>query len=215
MTRRPWIALTLIAGLCLPACGDGKKAEEPKKEEEAKAEEAKKEEAKPEEEKPKEVKLELPWVRERVAGAMKSGTVLTYKLSGSDAKGKPVDDDYRCEVKRSDDKTVGTVCNTVKNPSKDKGANEVATRDWSRFSPFFAVEKPEHTLVKVEDVTVPAGDFKCVVVELKDFFGANFTVWMIADKPGIYAKVEENGRIGDDEDKTKKVFELASIEEGT
>lgn len=213
MQRSPWIALALIAGLALPvACGGDTKKEEPKAEE-AKPEEAKPEEAKPEDEGPKEVKLEFPWVREKVAGEMKSGTVLTYKLTGTDAKGKAIEDDYRCVVKKSDSKTVGTVCNTVNKPSEDKGANEVATRDWTKFSPFFAVEKPEANLVEVADVTVPAGEFKTVVVELKDFFGANFKVWMIADKPGVYAKVEEGPR--SDDDKTAKVYELASIEAGS
>ena len=213
MHRSPWIALTLLVGLSLPvACGGEAKKEEPKAEEPKAEEEAKKEEPKAEEG-PKEVKLEHPWIREKVSDEMKSGTVLTYKLSGKDAKGKDVDDDYRCVIKTSDSKTVGTVCNTVNKPSEDKGANMVATRDWTKYSPFFAVEKPTAELVEVADVTVPAGSFKAVVVDLKDFFGANYKVWMIADKPGVYARVEEGPRGPDD--KTTKVYELASIEAGS
>lgn len=215
MLRAPVIVVsTLIAGL-LVACGGEAKKEpakaEPKKEEVAKEAPKKEEEAAPK----KSDKLELPWVRERVAGAMKTGTTLTYKLSGTDAKGGAVDDDYLCQVKKSDPTSVGTVCNTVNKPSKDKGANMVATRDWSGFSPFFAVERPEHTLVRREEITVPAGTFDAVVVELKDFFGASYTVWMIADKPGVYAKVEEHARAGDDADKTAKVYELKELVEGT
>ncbi len=208
MHRSRLVALSLIAGLSLPvACGESKKTE-PKAEKAPEAEEPKKEE-KAEDPGPKEVKLDFPWLREKVAGEMKAGTVLTYALSGTDAKGKDISDDYRCEVKTSDGQSVGTVCNTVNKPSEDKGANMVATRDWTKYSPFFAVEKPTATLVEVVDVTVPAGSFKTVVVELKDFFGANYKVWMIADKPGIYAKVEEGARGPDD--KTAKVYELASI----
>ncbi len=209
MHRSPLIALILIAGLSLPvACGGDSKKAEPKAEKTPEAEEEKKEE-KAEDAAPKEVKLDFPWLREKVAAEMKPGTVLTYALSGTDAKGKDIADDYRCEVKKSDDKSVGTVCNTVNKPSEDKGANEVATRDWTKYSPFFAVEKPTATLVEVAEITVAAGSFKTVVVELKDFFGANYKVWMIADKPGIYAKVEEGARGPDD--KTSKVYELTSI----
>jgi len=211
MHRRPWIALPLLAGLAFSfACGGDKKKEEPAAEEKAPE---KKEEPKVEDEGPKEVKLEHPWMREKVAGEMKAGTVLTYALTGTDAAGKDVGDDYRCEIKSADKGTVGTVCNTVNKPSEDKGANEIATRDWTKFSPFFAVEKPTSELVEVADVTVPAGTFKAVVVELKDFFGANFKVWMIADKPGVYARVEEGPRGPDD--KTAKVYELATIEAGS
>ncbi|HFE43981.1 MAG TPA: hypothetical protein ENJ18_00615 [Nannocystis exedens] len=208
MHRRPLVALTLIAGLSLPvACGDSKKPE-PKAEKAAEEEMPTKEE-KVEKAGPVEVKLDFPWLREKVAGEMKAGTVLTYALTGTDAKGKEIADDYRCEVKTADGKSVGTVCNTVNQPSEDKGASMVATRDWTKYSPFFAVEKPKATLVEVAEITVPAGSFKTVVVELKDFFGANYKVWMIADKPGIYAKVEEGARGPDD--RTAKVYELTSI----
>lgn len=213
---RPPLFVIVSLALAVGCGGDAKPKAEPKKDE-AKAEAPKKEEPKeePKAEEPKKDVLALPWVREKVAGFMTPGTELVYKLSGSDAKGGKVDDDYKCTVKSNDTKAIGTVCNTVKKPSKDKGANMVATRDASTFSPFFAVERPEHTLVRTESVTVPAGTFDTVVVELKDFFGAHFTVWMIVDKPGIYAKVEEHARAGDDKDKTHKVYELASMTMGS
>jgi hypothetical protein len=206
--------LPIVALCALFACdGDSKpKAAEPAPVEAKKAPEPKKEEVK--EEAPKEAALALPWMREKVAETMTPGTELVYKLSGVDAKGKKVEDDYRCQVKSNDTRSIGTVCNTVNKPSKDKGATMVATRDVSAFSPFFAVERPEHTLLRRESVTVPAGTFETVVADLKDFFGADYTIWMIADKPGIYAKVHEKPRAGDDADKTDKTFELATITMG-
>ena len=214
--RSFFVPLALILALPAAAFRDSKPKEAPQPE--AKAE-PKKEEPKEEEPKAeapaKKDALELPWAREKVAAHMTPGTELVYKLTGSDAKGGKVDDDYKCTVKSNDTKAIGTVCNTVKKPSKDKGANLVATRDVSGFSPFFAVERPESTLVRTESVTVPAGTFDTVVVELKDFFGAHYTIWMIVDKPGIYAKVEEHARAGDDKDKTHKVYELASVTMGS
>jgi hypothetical protein len=163
--------------------------------------------------KPAEKKLELPWMREALHDAMPLGTVVMFKQTGKDAQGKDVEDDYRCEIKYSSATEVGTVCNGVNHPSKDKGANEVAKAEWTDFSPIFGVSRPEHTLVERADITVPAGTFDTVKVELKDFFGANYTVWMIADKPGLYAKVEKHPNSGVEGDKTEMVFELATLPE--
>ena len=62
---------------------------------------------------------------------------------------------------------------------------------WGKLSPFFHVDQSETTLTKKESVQVPAGTFDCVVADLKDFFGKQLTVWMVVDKPGVYAKVVE------------------------
>ncbi len=199
----PRLALTLLLAASLPlalACdkGDAKKADEKKAD-------AKKADA------PKEKKLELPWMAEQLHDAMPLGLVLTYQQTGKDQKGKDVADDYRCEIKFSSAQEVGTVCNGVKFPSKDKGANEVAKAQWNAFSPFFGVSQPTHTLVERADLTVPAGTFDTVKVELADFFGASYTVWMIADKPGIYAKVHKHANTAAEDDETDLMFELAAI----
>src|SRR5690606_7030071 len=129
-------------------------------------------------EKPKEKQLEHPWAVDAMAGSLKAGTKLTYKQTGKDAAGKDVEDDYACVVKTATATEVGTVCNGVNHPSKDKGANEVATVEWSQYSPFFAVSQPTAKLVERADLTVPAGSFDTVQVELQDFFGNSYTVWM-------------------------------------
>jgi hypothetical protein len=211
----PRLALTLLLAASLPialACdkGDAKKGED-KKADGKKADEKKADEKKADEKTPKEKKLELPWMAEQLHDAMPLGLVLTYQQTGKDQKGKDVADDYRCEIKFSSAQEVGTVCNGVKFPSKDKGANEVAKAQWNAFSPFFGVSQPTHTLVERADLTVPAGTFDTVKVELADFFGASYTVWMIADKPGVYAKVHKHANTAAEDDETDMVFELAAI----
>jgi hypothetical protein len=213
MNLRRIVSLSLLAS-CLLACDKGD-ANNDATNDANKAKAADEAEAKPSEAEatpePKPAKLELPWRQEQISDAMRSGTTLIYKQTGKDAAGKAVEDDYRCEIKRASKTEVGTVCNGVNHPSKDKGANEVATAEWNSFSPFFGVSRPESKLVERAELTVPAGTFDTVQVELSDFFGASYTVWMIADKPGIYAKVHKHANTVADDDQTDMVFELAEI----
>lgn len=209
---RTILSVALVMPLTLFACD---KKDEAKAKQDDKADksedkaEAKAEEAKAE---PEEKKLEHPWRSDEVSGAMKSGTTLTYKQTGKDAKGKEVEDDYKCVVKKASAAEVGTVCNGVNHPSKDKGANEIATVAWTMYSPFFTVERPEVELVERAECTVPAGTFDCVQAKLTGVFGNNYTVWMIADKPGVYAKVQKHANTTQEDDQTDMSFELASIE---
>ena len=205
----PLLACALCLSLCLStACDkpDDKKADD-KKADDKKADDKKA----PEADAPKPKKLEWTWDTSGVSSAMKAGTTLTYKQTGKDAKGKDVEDDYQCQVKTATAQNVGTVCNGVNHPSEDKGANEVATADWSQYSPFFTAERPEIELTERAELTVPAGTFDCVQAELEGFMGNHYTVWMIADKPGVYAKVHKHANLNDEEDKTDMVFELASM----
>ena len=185
---------------------DDKKADD-KKADDKKAAEPEK----PAEPKVVEKKLEHPWEPSAMHDSLRGGTTLTYKQTGKDAAGKDVEDDYACVVKKSSATEAGTVCNGVNHPSKDKGANEVATVAWTEYSPFFAVDKPTAKLIERADLTVPAGTFDTVQAELTDFFGASYTVWMIADKPGVYAKVHKHANTNTEGDQTDLVFELASI----
>jgi hypothetical protein len=208
-------ARVLLSLLLLPTLLACDKADDKQAKADDKAKAADKSEVKPEEkpvEKPKEKKLEHPWAVDALADVLKPGTKLTYKQTGKGADGKDVEDDYACVVKTATARDVGTVCNGVNHPSKDKGANEVATVDWSAYSPFFALSQPEAELVERADLTVPAGTFDTVQVKAKDFFGNSYTFWMIADKPGIYAKVHKHANVNTEDDKTDMVFELASIE---
>lgn len=201
--------LALLLPLALLACDKADDKKDDKKDDKAAEKKAEdKAEDKPVE-KPK--KLEQPWLASDVTAAMKAGTTLVYKQTGKDAKGKDVVDDYKCVVKSSTSTEVGTNCNGVNHPSEDKGAGEVATAEWNEFSPFFSVSRPEVKLIERADLTVPAGTFDTVQAELAGFFGNNYTVWMIADKPGVYAKVHKHPNSGTEDDKTDLVFELSSL----
>jgi hypothetical protein len=157
-------------------------------------------------------KLEHPWERSSVSETMKLGTTLVYKQTGKDAAGKDVEDDYQCVIKSaSATDGAGVLCNGVNHPSKDKGANEVATTPWTEFSPFFAVEQPQAKLIGRADLTVPAGTFDTVEIEVKGFFGDDYTFWLIADKPGVYAKVIKRANSTTEGDQTNLTFELASM----
>lgn len=203
----PRFALALMLPLALFACD--KAADKPADKAADKAEQPAEKPAEAPVAKPK--KLEQPWKPSDVTAAMKAGTALVYKQTGKDAKGKDVDDDYKCEIKSSTNTEVGTVCNGVNHPSEDKGATMVATAEWTEFSPFFAVSRPEVKLIERADLTVPAGTFDTVQAELAGFFGNNYTVWMIADKPGVYAKVLKHPNTSGEADQTELVFELLSM----
>lgn len=211
MTRR-FAASLLALPLTVVACDSGKKpaptpAPEPAAQEKPAEKAPAKDEAKPKE-------LALPWMHEQVSEAFQGGVTLLYKQSGKNAKGKNVEDDFKCEVKKITTKEVGVVCNGVKHPSKDKGANEVAMAAWSNLSPFFSVSRAETELVERAQVTVPAGTFETVKVELKGFFGNRYTVWMIDDKPGVYAKVIQHPNATAEGDKTELTYELAELNLG-
>lgn len=165
--------------------------------------------AEPPADKPK--KLENPWERSGVSETMKLGTTLVYKQTGKDAAGKDVEDDYQCTIKSSSADGAGVLCNGINHPSKDKGANEVATTPWTELSPFFAVEQPQTKLIGRADLTVPAGTFDTIEIEVKGFFGDDYTFWLIADKPGVYAKVIKRANSTTEGDQTNLTFELASM----
>jgi hypothetical protein len=154
--------------------------------------------------------LEHPWTFETVRDAMDMGTVLVYKRSGKDINGKKIDDQFRWVVRSSSPSEVAT-SGTVVGGGEGQPSGEVAKAKWTQDSPFFALENPKRTLVKREKVTVPAGEFDCVVVELQGFFGNRKTLWLIPDKPGVYAKVHEHRNEQQEKDKTDLVWELEEI----
>lgn len=154
--------------------------------------------------------LELPWTIDELRTGLEMGTTVDYAVTGVDAKGKKVEDTFFGVLKKNSEKEVG-VTKYLGKMAKDPIASQVASLEWGSFSPFFPMEKPEHELVKVENVQVAAGSFNTVVVELKDFFGAHQTVWMIRDKPGIYAKVVDHGNTTNEGDKTEITYELTKI----
>jgi hypothetical protein len=207
----PVFALACDAGAPAPApaaAGLDQKAADEKKLAEEKAA------AKKVADEKKATELAHPWIYEDVREGLRGGAKVVYAQTGTDGAGKAVEDDWACTIAKSTEAEVGVTCNGVNHPSKDKGAGQVAMTEWNQFSPFFTVSRAEETLVGREEVTVPAGTFKTVKAEVKDFFGAHYTVWMIEDQPGIYAKVHKHANTADESDKTDMVFELKEVSRG-
>ena len=74
--------------------------------------------------------------------------------------------------------------------SLDKNTWMISTQQYSRFSPFVNLfTEPSSAVYEVlgrERIDVEAGSFDCVIVYISG--GANLKVWMIIDRPGVYAK---------------------------
>jgi hypothetical protein len=209
-----------VTSLCLAGCGEGPTAAQAAKEAKHAVKDLSKVpsavkpdvKAKPEEDDllSDPTKVALPWTFEQVRANMELGTVLVYDRSGKDAKGKKVDDEFRWIVRRAADDEVGT-SGTVIGGGDDQPSGEIAMAKWTKFSPFFAVENVEHELEARETLTVPAGEFDCIVADLKGFFGNRKKVWMVIDKPGVYAKVVELPNEAEEKDKTDLTWELKEI----
>lgn len=149
-----------------------------------------------------------PWTYETVRDAIAPGTKVVYARSGVDAKGKKVGGKLTYVVSSADKDGPTTSYTIDPDPGTNKASAMPATTPWTAASPFFAMEKPTITIVGTESVTVPAGTFEAKKAEVKDFFGNGKTVWMIVDKPGLYAKVVDSGN---DSDKQEIVFELVAL----
>jgi hypothetical protein len=150
-----------------------------------------------------------PWKIDAIRSELETGVRLTYKVTGKNSKGKPVDDNYIAEIRRASDKDVAVLEHLEH--ETDPAAKQVATYDWTTLGPFFAVDKPQSNPTERTSIAVPAGTFDVVVTEVKGFFGAKRTLWMIVDKPGVYAKVVDHGNEQDDSDKTELTYELVEI----
>src|SRR5690606_35416525 len=133
-----------------------------------------------------------------------------YRLTGTDAKGKAVEDEFVWEIKGTDDKSV-KVNQHRKSQIDDPVSKQVATLDWTEMAPCFSMEKPTHEVSGRENVTVDAGSWETVVTDAKDFFGNHRTFWMIPDQPGVYAKVVDHGNANEEGDQIELVYELQEI----
>lgn len=154
--------------------------------------------------------LALPWTFTQIRDGLPVGTSLRYAVEGKNAKGKNVEDTLIAQIKGTSDKEVKFV-SYRQSQDKDASVKQLQTGRWTGFSPFFAVEQAEQTLVQRETIEVPAGTFDTVVVELKGFFGQHYTVWMIRDRPGVYAKVVEHASTAQEGDKTALVYALSEL----
>lgn len=218
------LALSLASGGGL-ACGGGKKepsvaealaASDKKAQDEKAAKEAADAKLAQAAKKAKEGVLEHPWTFDAVKASLTVGTALTYEMSGTNAKGKPVTDRLLGEVKGASGSDVKLV--QFKDSQKsDPAVTQPQSASWDQLSPFFRVERSETKLLRTESVEVPAGKFDCVVADVTGFFGNHLTVWMIVDKPGIYAQVVEHPNAGaategKGKDQTEITYALAAIE---
>jgi hypothetical protein len=153
---------------------------------------------------------ELPWSFQEVKGAITPGLSLVYDRTGTDAKGKRLQGKFKWQARRADDSGVGVVGVPTEGPVPP-GSDQLATISWGNLSPFFAIERAEPKVTGRETIQVPAGSFDCVVAEIRGFFGAEQKVWMIVDRPGVYAKVVDSGNASEPKDKTEITYELAEI----
>jgi hypothetical protein len=222
---RAWQLTGTLLALCM-ACGGGKKepsvsealAQSDKQAQDAKkAKETNDAQLAAAAKKAKEGVLEHPWTFDEVKASLVIGTALAYEMTGTNAKGKPVSDRLLGEVRGEDGSTV-KILEYKESQKGDPAVTQPQGHPWAKQSPFFWVEQSETKLLRSESVQVPAGTFECVVADVTGFFGNNLTVWMIADKPGIYAQVVEHPNAnaaeatGKNQDLTEITYRLASIE---
>jgi len=173
------------------------KADEQAKQVEAAAA-AEREKAAEQAKKAKEGVVEHPWAFDTVKANLKIGTTLTYAMEGTDAKGKPIEDQLHGEIHGHDDLDVKIM--QYKDSQKDIPAvMQPQGHPWGKLSPFFHVDQSETKLLRTESVQVPAGTFDTVVAEVSGYFGNHMTVWMITDQPGVYAKVVDHPNTKNDD----------------
>lgn len=182
------------------------------KAEQQKAKEAERDKAAKQAKAAKKGVLEHPWTFDGLKVGLPIGTILEYEIAGTDAKGKPVKDRLHAEVAGQDDNDVKIL--EYKQSQKDIPAvMQPQGHPWTKLSPFFWVEKVEVKLLRRESVQVPAGSFECMVADLSGFFGNHLTVWMVIDKPGVYAKVVEhpNTKNAEQDDPTEITYTLVEL----
>jgi hypothetical protein len=78
------------------------------------------------------------------------------------------------------------------------------------YNDLFPYKGDTYRVGKTEQITVPAGTFDCVVVDVVGDFDSAARLWMVKDQPGVIAKIiqEKKGDFG-----FYKVFELEKLTE--
>ncbi len=89
---------------------------------------------------------------------------------------------------------------------------ELPKGEYPEESPFYPLEEPFfYTKVVEKEVTVPAGTFKCMVIDTDDYSMSSITrLYMIKNRPGVYAKIINIEDRFDEEIYT--MYELTDIE---
>ena len=207
------LALTFIAcGGSGPTMSEAAEQAEKRDEEAKKAKEEEDKKLAEQAKKAKENVLENPWHFDEVKSTLVIGTLLEYEITGTDAKGDPVEDGLHAEVVGGDTMDA-KILQYKKSQEKLPAVKQPQGHPWANLSPFFWVEQSEVKVDRRETIEVPAGSFDCVVADITGFFGNHLTVWMIEDKPGIYAQVVEhpNTKNAEEGDATEITYRLASI----
>ena len=78
-------------------------------------------------------KLEVPWNFDGMKATLVMGTIVEYAVSGTDAKGKPVEDVFRGEVKGNDDKNVAVLA-FHESQKSDPAVTQVKRMAWTLYS---------------------------------------------------------------------------------
>lgn len=135
--------------------------------------------------------LKLPWTEKAVTEAAAVGDKVIYAMSGTGEYWAEHKCDFYFEVKKIEGKNINYVtyhmCADDEKPGSTGDHESFFPKDGT--SAYFSYMRPKIKIINKEEITVPAGTFKCTVVELKNMFGEAQKVWMIDKLPGIYAKV--------------------------
>lgn len=93
----------------------------------------------------------------------------------------------------------------------DEVFTPLPTADYSEDSVFYPLEEPfEYTVSGEKEVSVPAGTFNCLVIDYADDFDESRTrLYMIKNRPGVYAKIITITKDFNEETYTK--YELSGI----
>lgn len=59
------------------------------------------------------------------------------------------------------------------------------------YNRLFPEKESDYRIVGKDDVTTPAGTFRCTIIESIGDRDQRYKMWMIDDKPGVYAKIIE------------------------
>lgn len=122
----------------------------------------------------------LPWTKEEVKKHILKTPNAVYNKVGQDP---------------FENKTINTNVSFVVEEYKDRYKMSEDGNDflyeWSVYSPFVsysnAMDSFKYEIVGEQRVKTQAGTFECVIVYIHAS-AANYKVWMVKDKPGVYAK---------------------------
>jgi hypothetical protein len=71
----------------------------------------------------------------------------------------------------------------------DDTALQPSCYDYDTYNKLFPLKEADFRIAGKEQITTPAGTFQCTVIEALGDFDTLEKMWMIDDKPGVYAKI--------------------------